>query len=87
MFVGDTNVCSMLLSNVRVAKHTEKEGKPTPEKPGIKLKRSKRGVKPTMPERVLFDLNKFILLKLSLQGAQSVADCLTYCQKLFAVIK
>ncbi|MBC7195681.1 MAG: OmpA family protein [Deferribacterales bacterium] len=61
MFVEDTNAYGMLLTNLKVAKYTKKEAKPSPEKLGIKVENIKEGMKLTVPERVLFDFNKFTL--------------------------
>jgi len=51
----------MLFSNLKIAKYTKKEAKPTPEKLGIKVDKTKEGMKLTLPEQVLFDFNKFTL--------------------------
>ncbi|HHF52778.1 MAG TPA: OmpA family protein [candidate division WOR-3 bacterium] len=61
MFVGDTNAYGILLTNLKVAKYTKKEAKPSPEKLGIKVEKNKEGMKLTVPERVLFNFNKFTL--------------------------
>lgn len=74
MFVGDTNAYGVLLSNLRVAKYTKKEAKPTPEKLGIMVKETKEGVKLTVPERVLFDFDKFTLKPEAKEVLTVVAD-------------
>ncbi len=50
-----------LISDLRVAKYTQKEAKPTPEKLGISVKKTKMGMTMTVPEKVLFDFNQFVL--------------------------
>jgi len=74
MFVEDTSAYGMLLSNLRVAKYTQKEAKPTPEKLGIKIEKTKEGMKLTVPERVLFDFNKFTLKPEAEEALGVVAD-------------
>jgi len=59
--VWDSPAYGILISNIEVAKYTKKEAKPTPEKLGIGVKKTKEGMKLTVPEKVLFDFNKFIL--------------------------
>ena len=51
----------VLVTDVKAAKYTRKEAKPTPEKLGIDVTKTREGMKLTVPERVLFDFNKFIL--------------------------
>ncbi|WP_201352332.1 OmpA family protein [Hydrogenimonas urashimensis] len=50
-----------LITDIKVAKYTKKEAKPTPEKLGISVQKTKEGMKLTVPAKVLFDFNKFIL--------------------------
>jgi len=64
----------MLFSNVKVAKYTKKEAKPTPEKLGISVKKNKDGMKLIVPESVLFDFNKFILKPEAKEALGIVAD-------------
>ncbi len=61
MFVGDTNKYGAFVSNIKVAKYTSKEKKPEPEKLGIKVEKTAKATKLTIPEKVLFDFNKFFL--------------------------
>lgn len=74
MFVGETNAYDILLSNLKVAKYTKEEAKPTPEKLGIKVEKTKEGMRLTVPERVLFDFNKFILKPEAKEALGVVAD-------------
>lgn len=74
MFVEDTNAYGALLSNIKVGKYTKKEAKPTPEKLGIKVQKTKEGMKLTVPERVLFDFNKFTLKPEAKEALGVVAD-------------
>ena len=50
-----------LISDIKIAKYTKKEARPTPEQLGIGVKKTEEGMKLTVPEKVLFDFNKFIL--------------------------
>ena len=63
-----------LISNIRVAKYTKKEAKPTPEKLGIGVKKTKEGMKLTVPEKVLFDFNRFILKPEAKEALSVVGD-------------
>jgi len=74
MFVEDTNAYGALVSNLKVAKYTRKEAKPTPEKLGIEVEKTKEGMKLTVPERVLFDFNKFTLKPEAKEALSVVAD-------------
>ncbi|SMC18734.1 OmpA family protein [Desulfacinum hydrothermale DSM 13146] len=74
MFVEDTNAYGMLLSNWKAAQYTHKESKPTPEKIGIGVEKTEKGMKLTVPERVLFDLNKFTLKPEAKEALSVVAD-------------
>ncbi|WP_281951624.1 OmpA family protein [Nitrosophilus kaiyonis] len=64
----------ILLSNIKVAKYTKKEKKPTPEKLGIEVKKIKEGLKLTIPEKVLFDFNKFILKSKAKEALDIIGD-------------
>jgi outer membrane protein OmpA-like peptidoglycan-associated protein len=57
----ETPAYGALLTNLRVAAYTKKEARPTPEKLGIDVRKTGRGMMLTVPERVLFDFNKFLL--------------------------
>ena len=74
MFVGDTNAYGVLLSNIKVAKYTKKEAKPTPEKLGIKVEKIQGGMKLTVPSRVFFEFNSFILKPEAKEALSVVAD-------------
>jgi len=50
-----------MISDIRIAKYTKREAKPTPEQLGIRVEKTAEGSKLTVPEKVLFDFNKFIL--------------------------
>lgn len=73
-FPADTGEYAVLVSNIKVAKYTKKEAKPTPEKLGIKVEKTKEGMKLTVPERVLFDFNKFTLKPEAKEALGVVAD-------------
>ncbi|WP_457603419.1 OmpA family protein [Nitratifractor sp.] len=62
-----------LLSNIKVTKYTKKEPKPTPEQLGIKVEQTTEGSKLTVPEKVLFDFNKFILKPEAKKALDAVA--------------
>ncbi len=63
-----------LISDLRVAKYSQREEKPTPEKLGISVNKNKEGMKLTVPEKVLFDFNKFILKPEAKIALSVVAD-------------
>ena len=64
----------VLISDIKVAEYTHKEAKPTPEKLGIGVKKTKEGMKLTVPEKVLFDFNKFTLKPEAKEALSVVAD-------------
>ncbi len=64
----------VLLTDIKVAKYTKKEAKPTPEKLGIGVKKTKEGMKLTVPEKVLFDFNQFILKPEAKEALSVVGD-------------
>ena len=70
----DTPAYGALISNIRVARYTKKEAKPTPEKLGIGVRKTKEGMKLTVPEKVLFDFNKFILKPEAKEALSVVGD-------------
>jgi outer membrane protein OmpA-like peptidoglycan-associated protein len=74
LWIHDTNAYGLLVSNLKVAKYTKKEAKPTPEKLGIGVKKTKEGMKLTMPEKVLFDFNRFILKPEAKEALAVVGD-------------
>jgi len=76
MFVGDTNRYGELISNIKVGKYSKKEEKPSPEKVGISVKKTKEGTKLTIPEKVLFDFNKFLLKEEAKKALHIVAEFL-----------
>ncbi|WP_353661712.1 OmpA family protein [Hydrogenimonas sp. SS33] len=63
-----------LITDIKVAKYTKKEAKPTPEKLGISVKKTKEGMKLTVPEKILFDFNKFILKPEAKEALSVVGD-------------
>ncbi len=65
---------NLLLTDIRVAKYSKKEPKPTPEKLGITVNQTSEGLKLTVPEKVLFDFNKFILKPGAKDALGVVAD-------------
>ena len=73
-FPADTDKYGVLVSNIKVAEYTNKEAKPTPEKLGISVKETKNAITLGIPERVLFDFNKFILKPKAKSALLSVAD-------------
>lgn len=62
-----------LITDIRLAKYTQKEAKPLPEKLGISVKKTHEGLKLTIPEKVLFDFNKFTLKPAAKQALDAVA--------------
>jgi len=52
---------SELISGIRLARYSSAEERPSPEKLGIKVEKTAGETKLTIPERVLFDFNKFFL--------------------------
>lgn len=50
-----------LLSDLVIAKYSRQEARPSPEKLGIQVERLANGTRLTIPERVLFDFDSFIL--------------------------
>ncbi len=72
--VWDSPAYGILISNIVVAEYTKKEARPTPEKLGIGVKRTKEGMKLTVPEKVLFDFNQFILKPQSKEALAVVGD-------------
>ena len=65
---------SELISNIKIAKYSEQEAKPTPEKLGIEVKETKTGAELMIPEKVLFDFNKFVLKPEAKEALDVVAD-------------
>lgn len=51
----------LLITDIKAAKYTSKEEAPKPEKVGIRVQKIEGGEKLTVPEKVLFDFNKFML--------------------------
>jgi outer membrane protein OmpA-like peptidoglycan-associated protein len=74
MWMHDTNAYGLLVTDLKVAKYTQKEAKPTPEKLGIDIKKTPKGTKLTVPERVLFDFNAFILKPEAKDALSAVGD-------------
>ena len=74
MRVRGSRPYEVLFSNIRVTKYTTKEARPRPEQLGIKVEDTKEGLKLTVPERVLFDFNKFILKPEAKEALEVIAD-------------
>ncbi len=68
----------VLLSNIKIAKYLNKEKKPEPEKLGIDISEIKNGQKLMLPERILFDFNKFTLKKEAKKALGVVGDYIKY---------
>ena len=51
----------ILITNIKAAKYSSKEEAPKPESVGVSVQKIDGGEKLTVPEKVLFDFNKFIL--------------------------
>lgn len=51
----------VLITAIKAAKYSHKEQAPKPEKVGVSVQKIEGGEKLTVPEKVLFDFNKFIL--------------------------
>ncbi len=64
----------ILVSNIKAAKYTKQEQKPTPEKIGISVIKTNEGLKLSIPEKVLFDFNKFTLKPEAKKALSVVAD-------------
>ncbi len=75
-FPADTDKYGILVSNIKVAEYTEKEAKPTPESLGISVKETENSVTLGIPEKVLFDFNKFTLKRRARIALSVVADIL-----------
>ncbi len=67
---------SELITNIRIAKYTRTEEKPSPEKLGIKVKKTAQGTTLTIPEKVLFDFNQFFLKPEAKKALHVVAQIL-----------
>jgi outer membrane protein OmpA-like peptidoglycan-associated protein len=63
-----------LITDSRVTKYTQKEAKPTPEQVGISVQQTAEGSMLRVPEKVLFDFNKFILKTQAKKALDVVAD-------------
>ncbi len=74
MRVRGSHAYEALFSDIRVTRYSKKEAKPTPEKLGIRVEKTKEGLKLTVPERVLFDFNKFILKPEAKEALGAVTD-------------
>ncbi len=62
-----------LLSDIKIAKYTKQEAKPTPEQLGIRVQKTAEGSRLTVPEKVLFDFNKFVLKPEARKALDAVA--------------
>ncbi len=72
--VWESPAYGVLISDILVTRYTKKEAKPTPEKLGIGITKTKEGMKLTVPEKVLFDFNKFVLKSEAKEALSVVAD-------------
>ena len=70
----DARAYDTLISSIKVTKYTEGEPKPTPEKLGIGMKKTKEGMKLTIPEKILFDFNRFILKPEAKEALSVIGD-------------
>lgn len=70
----ETPAYGALISDIRIARYTKKETKPAPEKLGIGVKKTKAGLKLTVPEKVLFDFDRFILKPEAKEALSVVGD-------------
>ena len=61
MFYDDTYKYGEFITNIKITKYTTKEKKPEPEKLGINVTKTDKGYSLNIPEKVLFDFNKFTL--------------------------
>jgi len=68
----------LLLSNIKIAEYSKKEEAPKPEKLGIEVTNIDNAVKLTLPEKVLFDFNKFILKDSAKEALNVVGDYIKY---------
>ncbi len=66
-----------LLSNLIIGKYRRAEARPSPEKLGISVEKNATETKLTLPERVLFEFNRFFLKPESKEALDLVADILT----------
>lgn len=76
MFVRDTNKYGAFISNIKVGKYSNSEALPTPEKLGISIEKNGTNTKLTIPERLLFDFNKFFLKPESKEALHLIARIL-----------
>lgn len=58
---SDGDPYNYLISDIRVAKYSTKEEAPKPQKVGVSIQKIQGGEKLTVPEKVLFDFNKYML--------------------------
>ncbi|WP_457607445.1 OmpA family protein [Nitratifractor sp.] len=65
-----------LIGNIRITEYASKEKTPQPEKLGIGVKKTSEGYRLTVPEKVLFDFNKFILKPEAKEALASVGGFL-----------
>ena len=69
----DAKPYDVLISDIKVTKYTKQEAKPTPEQLGIRVEKTAEGSKLTVPEKVLFDFNKFTLKPEARKALDAVA--------------
>lgn len=72
-FPADTDRYGVLVSSIKVAEYSNKEAKPKPEELGISVKETKSVITLKIPERVLFDFNKFTLKPKAKRALSTVA--------------
>ena len=68
----------LLLSNIKVAEYSKKEETPKSEKLGIAVNKIVNGEKLILPEKILFDFNKFILKDGAKEALDVVGDYINY---------
>ncbi len=65
-----------LITNIKIAKYSRAEEKPKPEDMGIKVEKTAHGTKLTIPENILFDINKFFLKPEAKKALRVVSELL-----------
>lgn len=76
MFIRDTNKYGAFITNIKVGKYLKPEAIPAPEKLGIKIEKFNEKTKITIPEKVLFDFNKFFLKSEAKKALQLIGKIL-----------
>ncbi len=76
MFVEDTRKYGELVGHVRAGRYTRGEERPNPERLGIRVQETPGGTKLVIPEKVLFDFNRFFLKPEAKEALHVVAGML-----------